>query len=149
MYKNCETPLINIFPKSPILMKCICSFYANNRDTVMDVLQLVDPEGVARRQRNVLRRRVYHNKGPNYLIHIDGFDKLKPYGFAIHGAICGLVPRFTPHKKPIRSFLRGSKWQCHPYSQPYSQKSFPHRPFVVISINSDRGFWVGSTDHTY
>lgn len=68
----------------------------------MDVLQLVDPEGVARRQRNVLRRRVYHNKGPNYLIHIDGFDKLKPYGFAIHGAICGLVPRFTPHKKTIR-----------------------------------------------
>lgn len=25
--------------------------------------------------------------GPNFIWHIDGYDKLKPYGFCIHGAI--------------------------------------------------------------
>lgn len=61
------------------------------RDTVMDTLSVVDPDGVACRSQHVLRRRVYQNKGPNYLIHIDGFDKLKPYGLPIHAAICGCV----------------------------------------------------------
>lgn len=28
-------------------------------------------------------------KGPNFLIHTDGYDKLKPFGIAIHGAIDG------------------------------------------------------------
>ena len=36
-----------------------------------------------------LRRRIYRNPGPNYAWHIDGHDKLKPFGFAIHGAIDG------------------------------------------------------------
>ena len=27
--------------------------------------------------------------GPNYIWHVDGYDKLKPYGFPIHGAIDG------------------------------------------------------------
>lgn len=26
---------------------------------------------------------------PNFLWHIDGYDELKPYGFAIHGCIDG------------------------------------------------------------
>ncbi|XP_053398073.1 uncharacterized protein LOC123523442 [Mercenaria mercenaria] len=46
----------------------------------------LDPEGVRLRQ---FTHRIYINKGPNYLVHIDGYDKLKPYGFLIHGAICG------------------------------------------------------------
>ena len=29
------------------------------------------------------------SSGPNYLWHIDGYDKLKPFGFAIHGGIDG------------------------------------------------------------
>ena len=29
--------------------------------------------------------------GPNYLWHMDGNDKLKPYGFSIHGCIDGSV----------------------------------------------------------
>jgi len=59
-----------------------------NRDTVMHLLREMDPEGVDARQARRLRRRVYKSKGPNYLVHIDGYDKLKPYGFAIHGAHC-------------------------------------------------------------
>ena len=30
-------------------------------------------------------------QGPNYVWHCDGYDKLKPYGFPIHGCIDGLV----------------------------------------------------------
>lgn len=52
-------------------------------------LNLLDPDGVDVRRRKRLRRRQYHNPGPNYLWHIDGYDKLKPYGIAIHGAVDG------------------------------------------------------------
>ena len=30
-------------------------------------------------------------QGPNYVWHCDGYDKLKPFGFPIHGCIDGLV----------------------------------------------------------
>ncbi|XP_071083889.1 uncharacterized protein [Haliotis cracherodii] len=59
------------------------------RDTVLQLQRELDPEGVDMRSCHRLSRRVYINKGPNYLVHIDGYDKLKPFGFAIHGAICG------------------------------------------------------------
>ncbi|VDI63884.1 Hypothetical predicted protein [Mytilus galloprovincialis] len=52
-------------------------------------LRTIDQQGVLNRSHRVLRRRVYYNRGPNYLIHVDGYDKLKPYGIAIHGAIDG------------------------------------------------------------
>ena len=48
-----------------------------------------DPEGVSRRRRRRLRRRKYFIPGPNYVWHIDGHDKLKPYGFCFHGCIDG------------------------------------------------------------
>ena len=31
--------------------------------------------------------------GPNFIWHIDGYDKLKPYGFCIHGAVDGYSRR--------------------------------------------------------
>ena len=49
------------------------------RDLVRHVLKVFDPEGVEHRSRHRLRRRVYRSKGPNYLWHIDGYDKLKPF----------------------------------------------------------------------
>ena len=48
----------------------------------------IDPEGVSER-RHRLRRRIYHNLGPNYAWHCDGHNKLKPFGFPIHGCIDG------------------------------------------------------------
>ena len=36
-----------------------------------------------------LHRRNYHSAGPHHCWHIDGYDKLKPYGFGIHGCIDG------------------------------------------------------------
>ena len=47
----------------------------------MHALKILDPEGVALRSQHCLTRRQYHNKGPNFLIHIDGYDKLKPFVF--------------------------------------------------------------------
>ena len=73
----------------------------------MKVLQEVDPEGVMAWKKKRFKRRVYCNKvwylfisiltmlivlglslkGPNYVSHMDGYDKLSPYGLAIHGFI--------------------------------------------------------------
>ena len=59
------------------------------RRVVRLLLRKLDPEGVAERRRHRLKRRTYHNPGPNYAWHCDGYDKLKPFGFAIHGCIDG------------------------------------------------------------
>ena len=59
------------------------------RVVVGHVLRVFDPEGVEHRSQHRLRCRRYRCKGPNYLWHIDGYDKLKPSGFCIHGAIDG------------------------------------------------------------
>ena len=63
------------------------------RDTVLDLLRVLDPDGVERRKRMRLLRRKYSAPGPNFLWHVDGYDKLKPYGFAIHAAIDGYSRR--------------------------------------------------------
>ncbi|XP_015122918.1 uncharacterized protein LOC107045241 [Diachasma alloeum] len=59
------------------------------RETVYEILHLLDPEGIENRQRHRLTRRKYKVPGPNFLWHVDGYDKLKPFGFAIHGCIDG------------------------------------------------------------
>ena len=59
------------------------------RNTVRLLLTAVDADGVALRRARKLRRRVYRSLGPNYVIHLDGYDKLKRFGFPIHGAIDG------------------------------------------------------------
>jgi hypothetical protein len=50
---------------------------------------MLDPSGTESRRSRRLRRRRYENPGPNFAWHIDGYDKLKPWGFPIHGAIDG------------------------------------------------------------
>ena len=59
------------------------------RLVVQELIQYLDPEGCELRRAHRLRRRVYHNAGPNAVWHADGYDKLKPYGFPIHGCIDG------------------------------------------------------------
>ena len=58
-------------------------------ETMRVVMAVCDPNGVRRRFRHVFRRRMYTNPGPNYIIHLDGWDKLKPFGISVHGAIDG------------------------------------------------------------
>lgn len=59
------------------------------RSTVYHILKIADPEGIANRYGNKLKRREYVSPGPNFLWHLDGYDKLKQFGFAIHGCIDG------------------------------------------------------------
>ena len=50
-------------------------------------IKSLDPKGVEQRSIHRFKRRKYHSVGPNHLWHLDGYDKLKPFGLAIHGAI--------------------------------------------------------------
>ncbi|XP_028408713.1 uncharacterized protein LOC114531276 [Dendronephthya gigantea] len=59
------------------------------RRVVEHLMRELDPEGCQYRRAKRLRRRTYHVPGPNYCWHSDGYDKLKPYGFPIHGCIDG------------------------------------------------------------
>lgn len=59
------------------------------RDTVYEILKTADPDGIAERFGNKLRRRQYLSPGPNFMWHLDGYDKLKAFGFAIHGCVDG------------------------------------------------------------
>lgn len=63
------------------------------RNKVRELMLELDYEGVQTRRRKRIRRREYLNPGPNFVWHVDGYDKLKPYGFAIHGAIDGFSRR--------------------------------------------------------
>lgn len=64
-----------------------------DRETVRTILKTLHPDGVERRSKRKLKRRKYHSKGPNNIWQIDGYDKLKPFGFCIHGAIDGYSRR--------------------------------------------------------
>ena len=80
------------------------------RETVLELLQVLDPEGIEERSRYRLKRRQYKALGPNYIHHIDGYDKLTPYCFCTHGAVDGysrkclwLAVATTNHKPEVIS----------------------------------------------
>ncbi|KAJ8310790.1 hypothetical protein KUTeg_012655, partial [Tegillarca granosa] len=70
-------------------LKCMLSGLTISRENVRRLLSLLDPEGVEHRRRRRLVRRRYYAKGPNFIWHLDSYDKLKPYGIAINGCIDG------------------------------------------------------------
>ena len=70
-------------------LKCIQAGLVVTQTTIRHLLLLLDPRGVQLRKRNRLRRRLYINAGPNFLWHVDSYDKLKPYGICINGAVDG------------------------------------------------------------
>ncbi|XP_055045258.2 uncharacterized protein [Misgurnus anguillicaudatus] len=59
------------------------------RDMVQEIQSHLDPEGVQQRRGTRLRRRCYSVPGPNYLWHMDSYDKLTPFGIGINGCIDG------------------------------------------------------------
>ena len=63
------------------------------RIVVQEIVKELDPEGSELRKSHCLKRRQYHNPGPNYAWHVDGYDKLKPWGFPIQGCIDGYSRR--------------------------------------------------------
>lgn len=66
---------------------------AVKRTEVMQIMKHICPNATEKRKAYRLKRRVYTLKGPNYVWHVDGYDKLKPFVYCIHGCIdgsCGL-----------------------------------------------------------
>ena len=58
-----------------------------NRKSVMEIIRELHPEKVALQGKKRLLRRVYSVPGPDFFWHQDVFDKLKSFGFALHGCI--------------------------------------------------------------
>ena len=60
-----------------------------SKEHVRKALVDIDPEGVSMRKKKTIKRGTYETNGPFEMFHIDGNDKLKRFGFAIHGRIDG------------------------------------------------------------
>ncbi|XP_041864801.1 uncharacterized protein LOC121654649 [Melanotaenia boesemani] len=69
--------------------KCKQHGISIRKEDVRILLSLLDPVGSQVRQSRRLRRRQYFAEGPNFVWHIDSYDKLKPYGICINGCIDG------------------------------------------------------------
>uniref|UniRef100_A0A7M5UQS5 Integrase core domain-containing protein n=1 Tax=Clytia hemisphaerica TaxID=252671 RepID=A0A7M5UQS5_9CNID len=78
-----------------------------SKEKVRLALLTVDPEGVEQRRSRTIQRRSYYTDGPGHIFHIDGNDKLKQWGFAIHGGIDGFSRKIlwlsvsTTNNEPI------------------------------------------------
>ena len=60
-----------------------------DRETVQVALQSLNRERVSFRHAHQFHKRTYRVEGPNQLQQIDDNDKLKPFGFNVHGCIDG------------------------------------------------------------
>lgn len=67
--------------------------YVAPRSTVQSLLKELDSVGTEERRKHRLKRRTYSSSGPSECWHVDGYDKLKPLGFPIHGAVDGYSSR--------------------------------------------------------
>ena len=70
-------------------LKCRQAGFVTTRQVVYTSMQILDKDGVELRRKGRLKRRKYFAKGPNYLWHLDAYDKLKPYGLCVSGCIDG------------------------------------------------------------
>ena len=76
-----------------------CLKYGVNisKEHARNALVDTDPEGVSMRKKKTIKRRTYETNGPFDVLHIDGNDKLKRFGFAIHECIDGLSRKLIWH----------------------------------------------------
>lgn len=102
------------------------------QSTVLEILRVLDPEGVEARSRYRLKRRRYRMAGPNYLWHCDGYDKLKKFGFAIHGCVDG----YSRKVLWLHVATSNNKPEIVAY---YYLKCVRELGFLPTMIRSDRG----------
>ena len=69
--------------------KCLDHEHLVRKEDVRFILKESDPAGVALRRTRRLMRRTYNVPDPNHIWHLDGYDKLKPYGLCISCCIDG------------------------------------------------------------
>ena len=74
------------------------------RHVVKNLMREFDPDGCEQRRSRALQRRRYSSPRPNHTWHVDGYDKLKPFGFPVHCCIDGWSRRIMWLKltRPIR-----------------------------------------------
>lgn len=70
-------------------LRCLQSGLVVKQETVRLILHILDPEGVENRRKKKLTRRIYYTNGPFFTVHIDGYDKLSPFGIYVSGCIDG------------------------------------------------------------
>ena len=86
----------------------VCRKWASSvQDNGRHLLNILDPNGVDRRRRRRLQRRLYRGVGPNFTWHLDCYDKLNPYGICISGCIDGFsrkviwLQAYHTNSKPV------------------------------------------------
>ena len=72
---------------------CLRHWIIVPRRLVESLLREVDPRGVEHRKSRCLQCRMYVSAGPNFCWRMDRYDKLKPFGFSIHGCVDGFSQR--------------------------------------------------------
>lgn len=70
-------------------VKCLEHGLWVRKEDVRLILSELDPVSSGMRQSRRLSRRRYFSPGPNFIWHVDSYDKLKPYGICINGCIDG------------------------------------------------------------
>lgn len=70
-------------------LRCIQNRINVSRETVSILMQILDQRGIELRLKRRLKRRKYLAAGPDFLWHVDSYDKLKRYGICINGCIDG------------------------------------------------------------
>ena len=63
--------------------KLLMNSFIIDHESVRSILKELDPLGVEQRGRHSLTISTYISTGLNHTRHIDGYDKLKPFGFTI------------------------------------------------------------------
>lgn len=102
------------------------------QQTVLNFLLLLDPDGIKNRRHKRLKRRNYKTPGPNFILHLDGHDKLKRYGFAIHGGIDGFSRKLL--------WLEVGTTNNDPYTIAHHYlKTFQKLKYIPTIVRSDAG----------
>ncbi|KAL2096354.1 hypothetical protein ACEWY4_008502 [Coilia grayii] len=81
--------------------RCLLAGFRVSRDFVAEIPFIIiiiiqntlDPEAVRRRKGRRLRRRSYSVLGPNYVWHMDSYEKLTPFGIGVNRCIDGFSRR--------------------------------------------------------
>ena len=95
-------------------------------------MKILDADGVELQSSHCLARRIYVSVGPNYLWHIDGYDKIKPHGFAIHGG-------WDEFSRKILWLRVASSDNIPKAIASYYMDCIRHLRLVPRAIRSDRG----------
>jgi hypothetical protein len=149
-----------------LYQKCIDNGIEIIKEDVRLIISALDPVGCNIRKSRKLKRRAYYAKGPNFIWHIDSYDKIKPFGFCINGAIDGFSRKmiwlevYNNNSNPriignyymnavktlggCAMFLRGDFGTENSYVRDFQRFLCRNRQDDGVNMNS---YLAGSSDH--